>query len=69
MIKMVKFLNVDLSFFGMNNTKGAGDNTISETAVALESKVEYLERVIATKDEVIRANDEIIATLREKLQK
>lgn len=69
MMKMVKFLNVDLSFFGMNNTGGKGDSMASNDDSSLETKVEYLERVIATKDEVIRAKDEIIATLREKIRK
>lgn len=60
MAKMVKFLNVDLSFFGMNNTGGKGDSISMSDESSLETKVEYLERVIATKDEVIRAKDEVI---------
>jgi transcriptional regulator with XRE-family HTH domain len=71
MDRMVKFLNVDFSFFGVNKAEGISSvsaNKQVELVSDLKTKIEYLERVIATKDEVIRSKDELIATLREKLK-
>jgi len=68
MIKIAKFLDVDMTFFGSMSKQDTDNVKISkmgrEDAV---KELEALREVIATKDEVIRAKDELIATLREKL--
>lgn len=69
MLKIAKLLNVDLNFFG-NKADGASKLSVSkEPSEEYVTKIAYLERLVATKDEVIRAKDEIIATLKEKTDK
>lgn len=71
--RMAKFLNVDINFFGLNSKEGSDNNTVQSGDGGItedyETKVEYLKQVIATKDEVIKAKDELIDTLKEKLKK
>lgn len=67
MLRIAKFLEVDINFFGLNY-KEKSENVGLNEAKESSTDVEYLKQVIATKDEVIRAKDEIIATLREKLK-
>lgn len=68
MSRMMKFLNVDLNFFGFESKKGS-DNMKSSPKVEPEStkNVDDLERIIESQKQTIESQRELIATLKEKL--
>lgn len=75
MMKISKFLEVDLNFFGLNTKSDSDNNIVNESEDADFTKVDMLKQaldakdeVIHAKDEVIRSKDELIATLKQKLK-
>lgn len=69
MIKISQFLGVDLNFFNRDTNVKSVAPEPQEVYTKNRDDVEYLKAIIATKDEVIRSKDELIATLKEKLKK
>lgn len=70
MIKIAKFLEVDMNFFGTNYKEGSENvgARAQDNPDDLQTKVEMLKELIATKDEVIKAKEELILELREMLK-
>jgi hypothetical protein len=71
MLKISKFLGVDISFFGVENNQGSKNVEVKPTFGStevdhLKESLKAKDEVIRAKDEIIRAKDEIIATLKEK---
>jgi len=69
MLRISKFLDVDLNFFGLNNKTDSENVMANSDPDDLVTKVQMYQQIIATKDEVIRAKDEIITALKEQLKR
>lgn len=68
MIKISQFLGVDLNFFNRDTVLKSVKHDQHDLDKNDNDQVEYLKQIIATKDEVIKSKDDLIATLREKLK-
>lgn len=71
MLKIQKFLEVDINFFGLNSKQDSENITAHNPSTESADeviKVKYLERIIQVQDEVIKSKDELIETLKSKLK-
>lgn len=69
MMRISKFLEVDINFFGLNTKQDSDNNLFSADSISDDStKVAMLKEIIKTKDQVIESQKELITTLKGKLK-
>lgn len=69
MMRISKFLEVDINFFGLNSKQDSDNNLMHPPNETEDStKVAMLKEIIRTKDDVIESQKELIATLKSKIK-
>lgn len=69
MIKISQFLGLDINFFNTESSLKSNHSSSKESTKNDNSEVDYLKEIIKVKDDLLKAKEELIATLKEKNKK